>query len=311
MGKAFDNLAQAGDRITMSLHKQKYIDYLHRMLSSMKSIYLVFPISTVTNGQDMANTESEVLVQYISLAQHVVGNIIQHCAPFLKESHRTFEDLPILDFFTSGETFPQPGANEVTYAAQRLRGSARKDSRRPFSNGTQMDIFWSIKSFLEKSVRNNRQRDFVGFCVTSFCEGNEDRLGDHVAALRMFVMQDIVSEYFRLATEAPEITNPAWGYVLPCLAAVREVYVCIWDGLTRDNVRELKGFMEEILGMLLVMHAMLAVIAYQLDEHEFDPYMGTAAGVFDFVIFVNHMLFFLKDVTHVQGTDILENHLRL
>jgi len=122
----------------------------------------------------MANSDSEILVQYVSLAQHVVGNIIQHCAHFLKESHRTFEDLPILDFFTNGETFPQPGANEVTYAAQRLRGSARKDSRRPFSNGTQMDIFWSVKSFLEKTVRNNRQRDFLDFCVGAFCEGTED-----------------------------------------------------------------------------------------------------------------------------------------
>jgi len=250
----------------------------------------------------MANSDSEILVQYVSLAQHVVGNIIQHCAHFLKESHRTFEDLPILDFFTNGETFPQPGANEVTYAAQRLRGSARKDSRRPFSNGTQMDIFWSVKSFLEKTVRNNRQRDFLDFCVGAFCEGTEDGLGTHVEALRTFVMQDIICEYFRLVTEAPEITNPTWGYVLPCLAAVREIYAYRWEGLTRENIEGLKGFTGELFRISVAMHAMLSVLAYQLDEHEDGPYVSVCAGVFDFIIFVKHVLFFLKNVGQIQGT---------
>lgn len=259
----------------------------------------------------MANTESELLVQYVSLAQHVVGNIIQHCAPFIKESHRTFEDLPILDFFTSGETFPQPGANEITYAGQRLRGCARKDPRRPFSNGTQTDIFWSVKSFLERAVRNNRPRDFVDFCVTAFCEGNEDALGDHVSALRTFVLQDVVCEYFRIAAEAPEITNSAWGYVLPCLAALREVYADIWKGLTRENTAGLRDFVEELSHMMLAMHAMAGVIAYQLDEYMGGPYLAVCLRVFDFVLFVTHVLFFLKDVTHIQGSDNYSRHLTL
>ena len=57
------------------------------------------------------------------------------------------------------------------------------------------------------------------------------------------------------------------------------------------------------------MHAMLAVIAYQLDEFEGGPYMGVAAGVFDFIVFVNHVLFFLKDVRPIQGTTNLERYL--
>jgi hypothetical protein len=251
----------------------------------------------------MANTESELLVQYISLTQHVVGNIIQHCAPFIKESHRTFEDLPILDFFTTGESFPQPGANEITYAGQRLRGSARKDPRRPFSNGTQTDIFWSVKSFLEKTAGNQRSQDFVDYCVTAFCEGTEDFMGDHVATLRLFVMQDIVCEYFRIADEAPEITNPAWSYVLPCLAALREVYASIWEQLTRENIAGLRVFVEELLHMMFAMHAMASVVAYQLNDYVCGPYLGVCLRVFDFVLFVDHVLFFLKDVTYIQGMD--------
>src|SRR5271170_2467413 len=100
----------------------------------------------------MKDSESEDLIQYISLAQHVIGNILQYCTSFIKEIDRTFKDLPILGYFTNPETFPQPGSNEIGYAAQRLRGVVRKDPHRPFSNATQTEIFWSIKSFLEKSV---------------------------------------------------------------------------------------------------------------------------------------------------------------
>src|SRR5277367_6465740 len=135
-GKHFENLLREGDHAAISICKQRYLDYLHRMLLSMKTIYLVSLTSTTpSNNQEMKAQESE------NLAQHVVGNIIQYCSSFLKEIDRTFKDLPILDYFTSGETFPQPGSNEIGYAAQRLRGIARKDMGRAFSHATQTDVF--------------------------------------------------------------------------------------------------------------------------------------------------------------------------
>jgi hypothetical protein len=44
LGRHFDSLERNGDRAAITLCKQRYLDYLHRMLSSMKSIYLVTPI---------------------------------------------------------------------------------------------------------------------------------------------------------------------------------------------------------------------------------------------------------------------------
>jgi hypothetical protein len=44
MGRHYDNLISEGDRAAISICKQRYLDYLHRMLSAMQSIYLVLPI---------------------------------------------------------------------------------------------------------------------------------------------------------------------------------------------------------------------------------------------------------------------------
>ena len=44
-GKHFENLLREGDHATISICKQRYLDYLHCMLSSMKTIYLVTPPS--------------------------------------------------------------------------------------------------------------------------------------------------------------------------------------------------------------------------------------------------------------------------
>ena len=41
MGKHFEQLVSAKDNAAIAACKQRYLDYLHRMLSSMKSIYLV------------------------------------------------------------------------------------------------------------------------------------------------------------------------------------------------------------------------------------------------------------------------------
>ena len=41
MGKQFERLVQQRDNAAIAGCKQRYLDYLHRMLSSMKSIYLV------------------------------------------------------------------------------------------------------------------------------------------------------------------------------------------------------------------------------------------------------------------------------
>ena len=41
LGKNFESLLSQGDHAAISTCKQRYLDYLHRMLSNMKSIYLV------------------------------------------------------------------------------------------------------------------------------------------------------------------------------------------------------------------------------------------------------------------------------
>src|SRR5436305_1876437 len=243
----------------------------------------------------MKGTESEDLVQYISLIQHVVGNIIQYCPSFIKEIDRTFKDLPILDYFTNGETFPQPGSNEITYAAQRLRGVSRKDSNRPFSNATQIDIFWSIKSFLEKSVRNSKEMEFREFCVFAFCETDEG-LGDHVLYLRTFVIQDIFCEYFRIVTEVPDLGNAGWGYILPCLIAIREIYACMWEGMLSENLVGLQAMMEDLLRLMLVMYGVAELIAGQAQRQQDGLYSFVCGRIYDFIIFVDHVIFFSKDV---------------
>jgi hypothetical protein len=254
----------------------------------------------------MKDTESEDLVQYISLVQHVVGNVIQYCASFVKEIDRTFKDLPILDYFTNSETFPQPGSNEIAYAAQRLRGVARKDSRRPFSNATQTDIFWSIKSFLEKSVRNNREWDFVEFCALALCEDKEEAVGDHITLLRTFVVQDIFCEYLRIVREGPDVGNPAWAYVLPCLAAVREIYACVWESMVRDDINGLKGFMEDLTALMLAMQGVLELIAYQNAQLVDGLYLAITAKIFDFGIFVGHVVFYTEDLLSIRGIAVWE-----
>lgn len=248
----------------------------------------------------MKDTESEDLVQYISLSQHVVGNVIQYCASFIKEIDRTFKDLPILDYFTNGETFPQPGSNEIAYAAQRLRGLARKDPNRPFSYATRTDVFWSVKSFLERSVRNSRERDFVEFCVLALCEGDE-AIGDHVGLLRTFVVQDIFCEYFRVAREAPDLGNPAWGYVLPCLIAIREVYACVWEFMAQENIAGLRALMADLSKLMFAMYGIVELLQGQLQRHDHGLYNLVCARIFDFVIFVDHVVFYTKTLL-VGGT---------
>jgi hypothetical protein len=259
----------------------------------------------------MKDVESEDLVQYISLAQHVVGNVIQYCASFIKEIDRTFKDLPILDYFTNGDTFPQPGSNEIAYAAQRLKGIVRKDLNRPFSNGTQMEVFWIIKSFLEKAVQNSREQDFVEFCVLAMCEGDES-LGDHVGLLRTFVMKDIFCEYFRIAREGPEVGNQSWGYILPVSMVLREIYAYVWESMLRDNIVGLKAFINDLLRLSVAMYGLVEVIAGQDGE----LYSVICARTYDFIIFVEHVAFYTKDIIELEGmvtsgySDIRSNHTR-
>lgn len=248
----------------------------------------------------MKDQESENLVHYVSLAQHVVGNIIQYCSSFLKEIDRTFKDIPILDYFTSGETFPQPGANEIGYASQRLRGIARKDVGPLFSHATQIDVFWGVKSFLEKCAQSDREMEFVDFCVLSLCEGDE-MVDDHVTGLRRFVVRDIFCEYLRIVKEAPELGNPAWGYVMPLLRAVREVYACVWESLVRSNISGLEGLMEDLWELMVAMRGVTDVIAGQAQRQEGGLYRMVCARMFDIVILVDHIVFYTKEITQVQG----------
>ena len=287
MGRQYDNLLRQGETASLAIGKQTYLDYLHRMLSSMKTNYL-----------ELKDTESEDLIQYVSLAQHVVGNIIQYCASFIKETDRTFKDLPILDYFTNGETFPQPGSNEIAYAAQRLRGVARKDSRRPFSNATQTDIFWGIKSFLERSVRNHQEWDFIEFCMLAFYEEGDGYDNCHVRLLRSFVVQEIFCEYLRIAKEMPEMSNPVWSYVLPSLTAVREVYACVWESMLAENILALDAFVADLISVLISMYGILDIVC-QLESIDGELYSTVSARIFDFAILADHVAFHLNETSAI------------
>jgi hypothetical protein len=260
------------------------------MLSSMKTIYI-----------DMKSTSSADLTQYISLAQHVIGNIIQYCTSFVKEIDRTFPDLPVLDYFTNPETFPQPGANEITYAAQRLRGLARKDSLRPFGMGTQTEIFWSVKSFLEKAARNGLEGEFIGFMVLALGEGNEG-LGDHVAFLRTFVVQGIFCEFLQIAGDTPDIGNPIWVYLVPCLAAIREVYAFVWDSIVREDVDGVEMLLDDLLEITLAMQRISEGVTSRVRREEGGLYSVVCARIFDFIILVDHIVFYLKQEPRHHGT---------
>jgi hypothetical protein len=245
----------------------------------------------------MKDTESDDLVQYISLSQHVVGNIIQYCSSFLKEIDRTFKDLSILDYFLSGETFPQPGSNEIGYAAQRLRGIARKDTNTVFSHGTQSDIFWSVKTYLERAVQNSREEEFVEFMVLALGEG--EGVGDHVR-LRRFVVGDMFCEYFRLAREMPIAESAVWGYVVPISRCVRDVFASLWETMTREDVAGLADLLD-LLGRLSI--AMFRVAEIVLDQARVGqaPYTLVCARIFDFMIFVDHVLFYTNDFPGLAG----------
>lgn len=301
IGSQYARLVNGGDHRTISTFKQAYLDYLHRMLSSMKSVYLVFPHLDPANRQDMKDTESEDLVQYISLAQHVVGNIIQYCASFVKEVDRTFKDLPILDYFVNGETFPQPGSNEMAYAAQRLRGVARKDSNRPFSNGTQADLFWSVKSFLEKTVRNGRQEDFVEFCELALEMDTNVDLNDHVVALRTFIVEGMFCEYLRMAAEVPEVGNPVWSYVLPCLMAARDIYGASWKRAIRDDELGLRRFVDELTEFMIAMQSTAVIAAGQVRLGDCALYSLVCGWIFDFVVLVENVVWSLNTRTALSG----------
>ena len=249
----------------------------------------------------MKNQESESLVQYVSLVQHVVGNIIQYCSTFLKEIDRMFKELPILDYFTSGETFPQPGSNEIGYAAQRLRGVARKNIGAGFSHATQTDLFWGVKSFLEKCLQTGREVEFVEFCVLALSEGDET-VGDHVAGLRKFVVRDIFCEYLRIVKEAPELQNPGWVYVLACLRTVREVYTSVWETMVRENISGLTAFMEDLWELMLGMCGIADIVIGQAQRQVCGLYSLVCARIFDFVILVEHVIFFGRDIIQIQGT---------
>jgi len=248
----------------------------------------------------MKVTESEDLVQYISLSQHVVGNIIQYCSSFLKEIDRTFKDLPILDYFLSGETFPQPGSNEIGYAAQRLCGIARKDQNSTFSHATQIDIFWSVKSFLERAIQTSQEEEFVEFMVLGL-GGTDGSVGDHVRYLRRYVVGDMFCEYFKFARENPGCDSPVWGYVVPISRCVREVFVNLWEAMTRENIDAIIDFADLLSKVSLAMFGVVEIILDQAQMGQ-APFTIVCARMFDFMIFVDHVLFYAKDIPGLAGT---------
>jgi hypothetical protein len=302
MGKHFEQLVREKDNAATAACKQRHLDCLHQMVSTMKSIYLVTPpFSKDLTSQEMKGTESEDLVQYISLSQHVVGNIIQYCSSFLKEIDRTFKDLPILDYFLSGETFPQPGSNEIVYAAQRLRGIARKDGNRNFSHAIQTQIFWNVKSFLERAVQNSREDEFVEFTVLALGEEDGGGVGDHVRFLRRFVVEDMFCEYFRLARENPSSDSPVWGYVVPISRCVRKVFGCLWETMARENVDAIVDFVDLLVKLSMAMFGVVEIIWDQARLGRI-PYIIVCARTFDFMIFVDHVQFYCKDIPALAGT---------
>ena len=176
------------------------------------------------------------------------------------------------------------------------------------SNATQTDIFWSIKSFLEKSVRNRQVCDFIDFCALALGEVIGEEISHHIRLLRTFVVQNIFCEYFRIAREAPDAGNPAWAYVLPCLRAVSEIYPSVWNSLVAENICGLEALVDDLISLMIAMHGMLDIIS-ETRRGNGALSVTVSARIYDFAIFAEHVEFYLRDGIHVGGKFLRRTHL--
>ena len=97
--------------------------------------------------------------------------------------------------------------------------------------------------------------------------------------------------------------NPAWGYLLPCLTAVREVYASVWLSLSREDVG-IKPFVDDLAMLMLVMYGVTELVAGQGRRETGGVFSVVCARIFDFVIFVDHVVFYTKHIPELQGMKI-------
>jgi hypothetical protein len=114
-------------------------------------------------------------------------------------------------------------------------------------------------------------------------------------------------EYFWLATEMPVAESAVWGYVVPISRCVRDVFASLWETMTREDM---EGFADllDLLGRLSI--AMFGVVEIVLDQARAGqaPYTLVCARIFDFMIFVDHVLFYTNDIPGLAGPFSILGH---
>ena len=126
-------------------------------------------------------------------------------------------------------------------------------------------------------------------------------VGDHVRYLRRYVVGDIFCEYFKLARESPGCDSPVWGYVVPISRCVREVFVNLWETMTTENIDAIIDFVDLLSKVSLVMFGVVEIILDQAQMGQ-APFTIVCARIFDFMIFLDHVLFYAKDIPGLAGT---------
>jgi len=71
--------------------------------------------------------------------------------------------------------------------------------------------------------------------------------------------------------------------------------------MVRENVSGLKAFMEDLWEMMVVMCGITDIIAGRAQRQEGGLYLIVCARIFDFVILVDHIVFYTKDVLQIRG----------
>ena len=146
-------------------------------------------------------------------------------------------------------------------------------------------------------MRNGEEGEdeFMEFCVLAMGEREEGVLGDHVVELRRFVVCDVFCEWFRMAAERSDGRDLVWGYVVPCLNAVRAVYASVWEKLLSNDVDAIQRFVDDLLVLMTTLFVVVEAI-----EHR-GRYSILYARAVDFVIFVDHVVFYIKEIATLQG----------
>ena len=98
-----------------------------------------------------------------------------------------------------------------------------------------------------------------------------------------------------------DVGNPVWGYVVTSLVAVREVCASVWEMTTKDG-DGLEILLDDLLALMVVMHGVSERFAEHVRRGEGGLYSVVCARIFDFVVLVDHVVFYVKQEVQLRGT---------